>query len=58
MIMKEQNNQKCCLCGKMITGYGHSALPVMGGRCCDLCNSNRVIPTRKELLDAISRGHI
>ena len=58
MIMKEQNNQKCCLCGKKIVGYGRSALPVMEGRCCDLCKTNRVKPIIKELLDAISIGHI
>lgn len=56
--MKEKKNQKCCLCGKMITGNGHSAVPVMDGRCCECCKTNRVIPTVKELLNAISRGHI
>jgi len=43
---------KCCLCGKEIevTSFGwkegNNALPLKDGRCCDLCNSTKVIPAR------------
>ncbi len=32
----------CCICGKMIDGYGHNPYPIVkaeGYRCCDKCNS-------------------
>ena len=38
--------QKCCICGKEINGYGHSAEPVEHGQCCDNCNTNVVIEAR------------
>jgi hypothetical protein len=44
---------KCCLCGgeievQPISGWdgGHNAAPLSEGRCCDLCNTHRVIPER------------
>ena len=39
-------DNKCCICGKMYTGYGNNAEPFMRGRCCDLCNFLYVIPSR------------
>ena len=29
----------CCICGKIIKGYGHNARPLFEGKCCDECNS-------------------
>lgn len=38
---------KCCICGKPLTGYGNNPWPVRdAGKCCDFCNLNRVIPAR------------
>ena len=37
---------KCCLCGKQYVGYGNDARPLSNGRCCDECNTKRVIPAR------------
>ncbi len=42
--MKKQ--EKCCICGKLIKGYGNEAYPVAKGKCCDECNKNKVIPAR------------
>ena len=37
---------KCVICGKPIKGYGHNAMPIKEGRCCDECNIKVVIPKR------------
>jgi hypothetical protein len=39
---------KCCICSEEIEGkYGHNAEPIVAdGRCCDVCNSLKVIPER------------
>lgn len=37
---------RCVICGELIVGYGHNAVPVRDGRCCDICNDFRVIPAR------------
>jgi len=36
----------CVICGAKIDGLGHNAVPVKDGRCCDTCNTTRVIPER------------
>ena len=41
---------KCCLCGKDYGEWGNNALPVKDGRCCDDCNTMKVIPARLALL--------
>lgn len=47
--------KKCCLCGKEIevefTGWsdGNNAQPLADGRCCNDCNTTKVIPARIEL---------
>lgn len=42
---------KCILCGKVIAPkgtwvLGNNAMPLAAGRCCDMCNANKVIPAR------------
>ena len=40
---------KCCLCGKEITDFGNNPWPLrndVDDRCCDECNSTKVIPAR------------
>lgn len=39
----------CCICSKVIKGYGNNAEPIKKGSCCNKCNSKFVIPGR--LLD-------
>ena len=43
-----EDNQKpiCRICGKPIEGYGHNAAPIKEGRCCDFCNTEKVLPSR------------
>ena len=39
----------CCLCGKKFIGYGNNPWPCNTdpeARCCDDCNSKKVIPAR------------
>jgi hypothetical protein len=40
---------KCCLCGEDTEGFGNNPQPLAKGqddRCCDDCNTLRVIPAR------------
>lgn len=38
---------KCCICNKIINGYGNNPWPVKDdGECCDNCNMTKVIPAR------------
>ena len=43
--------RKCPICRKRYDGFGHDALPVWPGRCCDKCNRDYVIPMRIRLLE-------
>ena len=47
----------CCLCGAECTGWGNNPYPCEpkfgGDRCCDECNSTKVIPAR---LRALCKG--
>jgi hypothetical protein len=41
----------CCICKNEIPAvrgwkHGHNADPVNQGRCCDVCNTTKVIPAR------------
>jgi len=36
----------CCICNNPYFGYGNNARPVAEGRCCDTCNTTKVIPAR------------
>jgi len=37
---------KCRICNKDVGKHGHNALPIKDGRCCDSCNTTKVIPAR------------
>ena len=37
---------KCCLCDKQAKGWGNNPQPLMSGKCCDECNTDKVIPAR------------
>lgn len=46
----------CVLCGTEITDYGNNPDPVaQNGRCCDHCNSTKVIPARLEQARKLSQ---
>ena len=46
-----EKEKRCILCGKLYTGYGNNPWPITDhGRCCDECNSDKVIPARIILL--------
>ncbi len=37
---------KCSICGNFYQGFGHNAEPINNGRCCEVCNDVKVVPTR------------
>jgi hypothetical protein len=45
---KEPQEKICCLCGHEYVGFGHNPEPLRDAplRCCDECNSSKVIPER------------
>ncbi len=54
-IITMGNAKKCCLCGGIYSGYGHNPQPFAEGRCCAICNFEKVIPERVRLFGAIRR---
>ena len=44
--MSTKETKICSICGKPYTGWGNNAYPVNNGRCCDHCNTTKVIPAR------------
>lgn len=45
--LKDSEEKKCILCGKPYIGYGNNPEPLANkGKCCDLCNTTKVIPER------------
>ncbi len=43
---------KCSICKDEIKGHGNNAQPINSGKCCDKCNTTKVIPERiKKLFD-------
>lgn len=41
------DRKRCVLCGSPIAGYGNNPDPLaQAGRCCDDCNTTKVIPAR------------
>ena len=48
-VLIKIEKEKCCLCGKAIDGFGNNPWPLKeSGRCCDDCNTFKVIPARLE----------
>ena len=47
---RPDTRRKCPICRKRYDGYGHNALPVWPGRCCDKCFRDYVSPGRIILL--------
>lgn len=50
-VIRKGEKMKCCLCNSEIEVHGtwaqgHNAQPLKNGRCCDSCNSSKVIPER------------
>jgi hypothetical protein len=45
---------KCVLCKQHFTGYGNNPDPLAQGKgeCCDICNTNQVIPARIKMMVA------
>lgn len=53
MVMGNEKNGVCSICGKSYKDYGHNAKPYDMGRCCSECNSKYVIPTRIKLVNIL-----
>lgn len=46
-----EDREACVLCGKHIDGHGNNPAPLADeGKCCDECNSTKVIPARMKAL--------
>ena len=46
-MMRDSKKNECVICGKEVTGHGNNPWPVVeGGKCCDECNFEVVIPAR------------
>ena len=57
---EDDNSWTCCICDKLfIGGYGNNPDPVVtkpyDARCCDVCNTNAVIPARIKQATEINR---
>ena len=49
---------KCCICNFVFEGYGNNPSPVKeDGRCCILCNVEKVIPARLKKLKEIKNDN-
>lgn len=50
---------RCCICGQMFIGFGNNPWPIVNdddSRCCDDCNTTRVVPERINLVMGYDRG--
>lgn len=45
-VYDEDTLLECSICTDTFQGFGHNAEPVMGGRCCNTCNTKYVLPRR------------
>ena len=51
--------KECCICSLEYIGYGNNATPVKEGRCCDVCNSFKVVPARMDnLMDMLTKKNV
>ena len=48
----------CSLCGDDYQGYGNSAWPINGGKCCDLCNQIVIVRRFNDLQRSIEKKRI
>lgn len=46
----------CSLCGRVYKGDGHNAYPLGEGRCCEDCNTGKVVPERIHRMH-LRQGH-
>lgn len=46
MVLKNDKEGVCCICGNHYDNYGNNAKPFKSGRCCDKCDNEVVIPLR------------
>jgi hypothetical protein len=44
--LQENKQNVCVICGQEFEGYGHNAMPLKSGKCCDKCNMEHVVPER------------
>ena len=50
MLLGNDKEGTCCICGKHYDNYGNNAKPYKEGRCCDECNDKRVLPMRHTMM--------
>ncbi len=48
---------RCVLCGVGDIGWGNNAEPIQKGRCCNTCNTTRVVPYRMHLMGLFPKSH-
>lgn len=48
-MKNKASNFTCCLCGGKFEGFGNNPYPLVGKKCCNLCNSNFVVPIRERM---------
>ena len=51
-LTEAKQQQRCCICGEDLGGYGNNPEPYMSsdeGSCCDACNLKFVVPMRYDL---------
>jgi len=57
--MEGKEIKECCICSLEYIGYGNNATPVKEGRCCDVCNSFKVVPARMDnLMDMLTKKNV
>jgi hypothetical protein len=44
----DKTRGECSICGDEYHGGGHNAWPINDGRCCGMCNGNKVMDARLE----------
>lgn len=56
MYQKKMRFKTCCICGRPFCGMGNNPIPVKKyGRCCDVCNAEKVIPERIKEIEEVKR---
>lgn len=55
-FVKNDSDEDCSLCDNTITGFGNNAQPLSIDRCCDTCNTTKVIPARMEKVSWVRKN--